>query len=374
MRLKKTDNNDLQRREKVSGLAPHLAVLALATLAMVALCVFMTVPFLPALAWALALAIIAHPLHRWLAARLTSADLAAGLAAALVVTFLVLPTYLALARMATEAKQAGEAVDREATAGAVGDALGRVPMAKEAVRWVQEHLDEEEIRNLIMSRAGDFTAVLQGSVWAAFQMLAMVFVLFYFFRDGKRLMAGLRELSPLSPRETERLSVRVEDSIHATVYGTIATGMLQGVTGGLLFWALGLPAPVLWGTIMFVLGVIPLVGAVFVWLPASVYLVLEGRYGAAALLVAWGTLMAGPICSFVYGRCAGDRMRMHPVPTLFAYLGGLAVFGATGMVLGPVALALTMGLIDVWRGRIVPERPAIHQESAEPARPGAEVV
>ena len=79
--------------------------------------------------------------------------------------------------------------------------------------------------------------------------------------------------------------------------------------------------------------------------------------------------MSGPISNFVYGRCAGDRMRMHPLPTLFAYLGGLAVFGITGMVLGPVALALTLGFINLWRQRMVPASPPLEPEpiAAPPA-------
>jgi predicted PurR-regulated permease PerM len=358
----------------VPAAAPHLAALAA-----VALCAYLTVPFLPALAWALALAIVAHPLHRWVEARVPWPDTAAGLSTALVALLLVVPSYLVVARLTSEASRTGktldpeainsaldgeprpgppsevekaaEAVEKEATAGAIGDALDRVPTVKSAVLWARDHVDPEELRKALLARAGDVTAVLQGSVSAAFQLLAMLFILFYFFRDGGKLMAGLRGLAPLSPSETERLSCRVHDS----VYGTFVAGAVQGVTGGLLFWWLGLPAPVLWGTVMFVLGVLPLLGAVLVWLPAAVYLALEGRLGPAALLVGWGLLMAGPVGNFIYARCAGDRMRLHPVPTLLAYLGGLAVFGVTGMVLGPVTLALTLGLIEVWRGRMTPE-------------------
>jgi predicted PurR-regulated permease PerM len=123
------------------------------------------------------------------------------------------------------------------------------------------------------------------------------------------------------------------------------------VTGGLLFWALGIPAPVLWGVVMFVLGILPLVGAVLVWVPAAALLISTGQYVGAILVVVWGMTMAGPVGNFVYAKFAGNRMRMHPVAALIAYVGGLAVFGVTGMILGPAILVVTFELIEVWRRR-----------------------
>jgi predicted PurR-regulated permease PerM len=161
----------------------------------------------------------------------------------------------------------------------------------------------------------------------------------------------LRGLIPLPPGETERLFGRVADSVHATLFGTLVAALAQGVTGGLLFWALGIPAPVLWGTVMFVLGILPLLGAVLVWAPAAALLVANGQYLGAVGLVAWGLLMAGPVGNFIYAKCAGDRMRMHPIAALVAYIGGLAVFGVTGMILGPAVVAITFELIEVWRRR-----------------------
>lgn len=120
-----------------------------------------------------------------------------------------------------------------------------------------------------------------------------------------------------------------------------------------MFWLLGLPAPVLWGAAMAVLSILPVLGAFPVWVPAAAYLVSEGRVGAAAALVAWGLLMAGPVCNALYARLAAGRMRLHPVPTLVAFIGGRAAFGIAGMILGPAILAGTYGLIEVWRRRMV---------------------
>jgi predicted PurR-regulated permease PerM len=102
---------------------------------------------------------------------------------------------------------------------------------------------------------------------------------------------------------------------------------------------------------MFVLGVLPLVGAGLVWVPVAAVLALDGRWLAAVALVAWGLAMAGPVGNVIYGWAAGNRMRLHPVPVLIAYAGGLTVFGFSGMVLGPAVLAVTVALVDVWKLR-----------------------
>ena len=156
---------------------------------------------------------------------------------------------------------------------------------------------------------------------------------------------------PLSTADANRFLKTGREAIYATVYGTFVTAILQGVTGGLLFWALGLPAPLLWGVIMTVLGILPFVGAILIWAPAAAFLIANDRWGAAIALVAWGLVMAGPVGNWVFAMTVGNRMRTHPVPTFLAYVGGLATFGVSGMILGPCILAGTIALLHVWRER-----------------------
>jgi predicted PurR-regulated permease PerM len=123
---------------------------------------------------------------------------------------------------------------------------------------------------------------------------------------------------------------------------------------------------------MFILGVLPIVGAGLVWVPAAALLISQDHYWQAVVLVGWGLLMGGPVGNYIYARLAGDRMRMHPVPALVSFVGGLAVFGVTGMILGPVILVLTFELIEVWRRRSVPG-PALVTEPGtdQPSRVGS---
>lgn len=333
----------------------HLAALAGLTLAGVYVCYRLVEPFLPALAWAVALAVIAHPLNEWVCRRVSTRTWSAVASTAVVVLVIVVPVLLVAERLAEEATAATHQA-RQLTDGGWQRAVERVPWLNDLFARVNGQVDvEQEARKLVAAVLGDVGRVVSGSVWWTLQLLVMVFILFFAFRDQEHLLAGLRRLLPVTRQEADHLFTRTSDAVHATVYATIVTGAIQGATGGLLFWALGVPAPLLWGVVMFVLGILPIVGAFLVWVPVAVGLVLNDRWGAALVIAVWGVLMAGPINNYVYAFLAGGRLRLHPVPALLAFIGGLVVFGVTGMVLGPVALAVTLALIDMWRRRAEPK-------------------
>jgi predicted PurR-regulated permease PerM len=330
----------------------RLIALAAITAVGIYFCYRLAEPFLPALTWAAALAILTFPIHTRVRRVVPNPNWAAGLSLTVVLVLIVVPTVWVGAQMAKEAGRAGQLLRDQSETGQWKEALGRLPYMDEVIPWAEANINvSESARDFVQLLTRGSPAILTGSLWAAFQALVLLFVLFYCFRDRTRLLDGLQGLIPLPANETERVFGRVADSVNATLFGTVVAALIQGVSGGLLFWAVGIPAPVLWGVVMFVLGILPLVGAVLVWVPAAALLISNGQYFYAILVVVWGLLMAGPVGNFVYARCAGDRMRMHPVAALIAYVGGLAAFGATGMVLGPAILVVTFELIEVWRRR-----------------------
>jgi predicted PurR-regulated permease PerM len=144
----------------------------------------------------------------------------------------------------------------------------------------------------------------------------------------------------------------VGDTVFATVYGTLVVAAVQGTLGGLMFWWLGLPAPLLWGVVMGLLSIIPVLGAFIIWIPAAVFLAAQGAWGKAVILTLWGTVVIGLIDNLLYPILVGKRLRLHTVPVFIAIVGGLAVFGASGLVLGPVILALCDAALDLWRCRM----------------------
>ena len=191
--------------------------------------------------------------------------------------------------------------------------------------------------------------IVAGSVAAATAWLIMIFVLFFFLRDRTRVLATVTRFLPLTGAEAGELFKVTADTVHATVYGTLGVALLQGTLGGLMFWWLGLPAPLLWGAVMAVLSVLPVLGAALVWVPAAAYLALSGEWTDAIILSAFGIVVIGLVDNLVYPLIVKGRIRLHAVPVFIAILGGLIVFGASGIVLGPLLLALTDELVTLWR-------------------------
>jgi predicted PurR-regulated permease PerM len=148
------------------------------------------------------------------------------------------------------------------------------------------------------------------------------------------------------------VAVGAADAIHATFYGTIVCAAVQGTLGGLMFWWLGLSAPLLWGLIMGLLAIVPVFGAFVIWIPAAALLALDGHWSKALLLTAWGSVVVGGIDNLLYPMLVGNRLRLHTVPAFVSVVGGLVVFGASGVILGPLAVSITLSLLEIWRARM----------------------
>jgi len=176
----------------------------------------------------------------------------------------------------------------------------------------------------------------------------VLYLLFFFLRDRQSALDSLRALSPLSRKAMNDLFTRVADTIHATIYGTLAVSAVQGLLGGLMFWWLGLAAPLLWGIVMALLAIVPVLGAFVVWVPAVLFLALKGSWGKALILMLWGTLVVGTADNLLRPVLVGKRLKLHTVLAFMSVVGGILLFGTCGFVLGPVILTVTMVLLTQW--------------------------
>ncbi len=197
-----------------------------------------------------------------------------------------------------------------------------------------------------MSTTG--ASVVRGSVVEVMSLLLTFYLLFYFLRDRRAGISVLRTVLPLTTPEMDRLFARVDDTIHATVYGTLMVAVVQGLLGGLMFWYLGLSAPLLWGVVMGLLAIVPIQGAFIVWIPAALFLLIDGHWGQAAILASWGMFVVGTIDNLLRPILVGNRLQLHTVLAFISVVGGIIVFGPAGLILGPVALTITTVLLEIW--------------------------
>ena len=329
------------------------------------LCWLMTQPFLAAVTWAAGLAVIAHPLHDALERRVRKPSLAAFLAVAIVTVLLIVPGIVLIDRAVREAAsglrelQAYIASDRWQAAISENHRLGRV------ISWLDSNFDlGETIRSTAAALSRRVPKVLAASVQSIVLLVIMLFTLFYFFRDHRRIINGLVRLLPLPDREVEILLKDIADAIHATIYGRFTVAAVQGALGGVMFGFLGIHAPMLWALLMMLFSLVPMLGAFIIWVPAAIILAVQGSWVKALVLTGWGAFVIGLIDNFLYPLIVGDRLRLHSLLVFFSALGGIAAFGTSGIVLGPVILAITIGLMRLWQQRI-----AAASRDGVPARP-----
>jgi predicted PurR-regulated permease PerM len=335
-----------------------IVLIILAGLAVVA-CLVIAAPFLPALTWALTLAVLAYPLHAWLQKRIPRPELAAACSVAIVAVCLLAPVLMVGHVVVQQASERFGDLRKAVQPEALKQTLQQNPRLSGALTWLQGNIDlEQEFTSLARSLQARIGPWLQASLWAAAQLLVALFItLFFLFRDREACLRALRRIIPLSDREAGETLESVRGMIHAIVYGNATVAMVQGGLGGLMFWVLGVPGALLWAVVMAILSLVPSMGAFIVWLPVAVAMAAQGEWIKAGVLAVWGVLAVGTIDNILYPFLVGQEMRMHPVPVFIATVGGLVVFGAVGLVLGPVAFAVTLALLEVLRRRTAADRP-----------------
>lgn len=328
------------------------------TLAFIGAALLVAAPFLPALTWALVLAILFVGPHRFLE-RFLPPSIAAGATMLIVALVVVGPLLLVIERLVSEAATGVSYVQKSAQQGNWLTMIATHPWLASLQHWVERRFDLQAIFSQLGAFVTNIAAnFLRASTGQIITTLLAFYLLFFFLRDRAVALQTLARLSPFSNLETGRIIVRVRDTIHAIIFGTLAVAALQGVLGGFMFWMLDFNSPVLWGLIMGLLSIVPVLGSFVVWIPATIYLLIEGRWIEALILGLWGGVVIASVDNLVRPLLIGDSMRLHTVPAFIAMLGGLQLFGASGIVLGPIVMALCPLLLEFWRRRVGPDQPA----------------
>ncbi len=203
--------------------------------------------------------------------------------------------------------------------------------------------------------AGRLRGLLTGSVATVTQMVLMLFTLFFLFRDRREAARAFRSQLPLSESQRDQLIKRMSNTIEATLQGSLTIAAIQGALGGIMFWILSVPTALVWALVMALLATIPSLGTFLVWMPVTIYLAVTGHWVKALILLLWGTFVIGTVDNLLYPTLVGRKMQLHTVPVLFAVLGGIGLFGISGIVLGPLVLTTAVTLLRIWNRGTLPQ-------------------
>ncbi len=348
----------------------RVRAIALALLAAVGiyLCYRLAQPCIPSLVWAGALALIFTPLQRWFEAKVRRPSLAAAFSLIMIGLLVVVPATWFAQKIADQATSVPDRIHKQIAAGKWHMNGEHHPQLAHIVSWVEREVNSPE--NASKAAAwlkAMLSRLVKESAMAAVQVSLTLYFLFYFLRDRVRVVQAIRSFLPLSDGETNTLFCRVNDTIHAILRGMLALSALQGLLGGLMFWALGLPVPWFWALVAAVFAFVPVIDTFVLWLPAAVYLGLEGRWVEALVVAALGSLLVRALENFLYPVLVKDRLKVPSESIFVSLVGGLVLFGWTGLVLGPVILTTTSALMGICSTRFGdPKVPSRSQDCIKP--------
>lgn len=343
----------------ISGRRFRTAFVIILVVAVSALFLAVIWPLLQALLLGALLAGLCHPLYRWIT-RLLRGQRSLGAIVTLVILFIVVAGPLS-AFLGVVVQQA-------------------LAVSNQAIPWVQQHFGAASTFNahdwlvqrfptvadhvpsqaqlvesvgaaaksmggFLVTAASRMTATTAGFLLNLFVML---YAMFFFFRDGEKILEKIFYYMPLSNEDEALMLQRFASITRATVKGTLVIGIIQGALAGFAFWVAGIDGAVFWGTIMAILSIIPGIGAALVWVPAVIYLIVTGQILAGLLLFAWCASVVGTIDNILRPILVGKDAKMPDLLILVGTLGGLFLFGPIGFIVGPIVCGLFLTVWEIY--------------------------
>ena len=322
-----------------------LGILMLATIGFF----WLIMPFFAPLFWSVAIAIIFRPMYVRLSNKFPAWPNVNALATLLVcVVIVILPAIFLVVSIGAQGLDLYQRID----SGEIDlqQQLDRLQDKMPAVQgWMERHdLSMENLPEKATAAALAGGQVIAQSTLNIGQnifrfMIAMgimLYVMFFLIRDGQKLVSLLTRALPLSKNRATLLFTKFVEVTRATVKGNIIIAIVEGALGGFIFWVLGIPGALLWGVVMAILSLIPIIGPGLIWVPVAFYMLVTGSYVSAIVLIAFGSIVIGLVDNFLRPILVGRDTKLPDYLVLLSTLGGLTFFGFNGFVIGPVIAAL----------------------------------
>ena len=315
-------------------------------------------PFYGAVFWGVILAILFMPLNRRLLRRMRQRRAIAAIITVAIILLIVIVPFILIGALLI---QEGLSVYERVQSGELNLAAYFQRVFATLPSWASDPLDRFGLTSL-----GGMWGKMSASLMKGSQLLAakaidigqntfdfvinlfiVIYLLFFFLRDGDYLAKRIRSGIPLHREQQRELFDKFTGVIRATIKGNLVVAIVQGTLGGLIFWFLGIHAAVLWGVVMALFSLLPAVGTAIVWVPVAIYFLISGAIWKGVLLTAYGVLVIGLVDNILRPILVGKDTKMPDYIVLISTLGGIAIFGLNGFVIGPVIAAMFMAVWDI---------------------------
>ncbi len=336
------------------------------------------VPFFSPIAWAGILVIVFYPLYNWLIKKVKRAWLASLLSCVLIFIIIIGPSIYLLAALVSEAATAVQKINEAYKDGQLEGLFrpitpflniikGRLDSYPQLADVDFISIAKDAVGNVTHAIGSQATSVIANISKTLFYFFLMLFSMFFFFRDGAKIINFLKRITPLEQSRVSYLYDHFRNVIEGMMYGGLTMALIQGTLGGILFAAMGLSSAVLWGAVMAFLAFIPIVGPFLVYIPAGIILILSGEAGKGILLIAIGTIVVSQIDNFIRPHLFTGKTQTHTLMLFFSIMGGIVMFGLLGIVLGPFIAAVFISILKMFELQLHPEPvAAIMEDKAGP--------
>ncbi len=324
------------------------------------------IPFFQPIAWAAIMVIVFYPLYNILLAKLKKKWLASALSSLIVFILIIGPALYILASLVDEAAQLLDFLNRAQEQGISPLKTLNIPfidsLKEKLAHYPQlaqidfENIAKDAASAVAKAIGSQATKVIANISRTILYFFLMLFVMFFFFRDGDRIIAFLKRITPLTPDQVNATYTQLRDVIEGTMYGGVAIALMQGILGGILFALVGIDSPILWGAVMAFLALLPVIGPFLVYIPAGIILLLGGHTVKGIVVIAIGVGIS-QIDNFVRPYLFRNKTAMHTLLLFFSIMGGMVLFGLLGVVLGPIISAVFVVILRLFEGSLNPESP-----------------
>ncbi len=316
-------------------------------------------PFNGAIWWAIFIAIVFMPLHARLVRRFHGRPSWAALATlGITLVVVILPLVLLMVSVTQE----GAAIYARIKSGDLNLARYFQQIVDGLPAWLRQLMERVGLPDVAAVQSRMIAGLAQSGQSITSQALSigqttfdfvisfflMLYLLFFLLRDGPQLSARIVAAIPLQAQHKKELFAKFVTVVRATVKGNILVALIQGALGGLALWFLGVPGATLWGAVMALLSLLPAIGAAIVWLPVALWFLMTGALWQGLGLVLWGVLVIGLVDNLLRPLLVGKDTKLPDYLVLFSTVGGMAIFGLNGFVIGPVIAALFVAAWDIF--------------------------
>jgi len=338
---------------------PHDNALLLLVVLVTVAFAWILAPFYGSLLWGTVFAILLTPMYRWLVCRFRNRHALAGATTLIVVVVvLILPLLFLMSSLTNEATRLYQMIQ----SGELNPGARMRTLFDALPSWLHDMLERQGVADFEAVQAQVSAAVRRlGQILASHLfnlgqhmlsflvgLFVMLYLLYFLLRDGSGITRTITEAIPMRKDRLHALVSRFAVVVRATMKSNLVVALLQGTFGALIFFILGIRSPLLWGVLMAVLSLLPVVGSILVWLPAALYLMSIGSVGKGVVLLIYGFLVIGLVDNVVRPLIVGKDTSLPDYVVLISTLGGLALIGVNGFIVGPLVASMFVAAWDIY--------------------------